>query len=348
MMYTIRATLEDGQNLAFNCNDGEDVLTAALRENIILMSECHKGICTTCKALCNEGDFDLGPGVNVYSLPPEDQEDGYTLLCQTYPTSDLELELPYGLDMVTFGSSKIETIHDMALVRLEHWTPNVAGLLLQARDAVGRPAPLDFRPGQYVNIRVPGTDEWRSFSMANNPDGSGHIELMIRLLDDGLFSKYLRNHARVGAMLEVKGPFGNFGIQQATGRPRVFVAGSTGLAPMVSMLRGMNGADDTAPSKLVFGMRSREYLFYAAELAELSAQSHHVELEIALDEGHDGWSGRVGNVAEALEQILEASPQSPDVYICGPGPMVQRIEEVCHSRGIPSGQVYTEKFLASG
>ncbi|AUW60477.1 methane monooxygenase (plasmid) [Sphingobium sp. SCG-1] len=347
-MYTIRATLEDGEDLAFDCREGEDVLTAALRGNIILMSECHKGICTTCKALCNEGDFELGPGVNVYSLPPEDQEEGYTLLCQTYPTSDLELELPYGLDMVTFGSSKVETIHDVALIKLDHWTPNVAGLLLEARDAVGRPIPFEFRPGQYVNIRVPGTDEWRSFSMANSPDGSGHVELMVRLLDDGLFSNYLRNHARVGMMLEMKGPFGTFGLQESSSRPRLFVAGSTGLAPMVSMLRGMQGDAGMVPSKLVFGMRNKEYFFYASELAALSARNWHVELELALEEGHDGWTGRVGNVADALENILESNTQSPDVYICGPAAMVQRIEEICHGRGIPSGQIYTEKFLASG
>lgn len=350
IMHNIKLLTEDGETFEFDCAEGEDVLSAGLRNNVILMSECRKGVCTTCRVLCAEGEFDLGKGVNVYSLPPEDQEEGYTLLCQTFPRSDLVVELPYGSDRVTFGSADFERTFPMIIAGVTRWTKHVMSLELRFAD--GSVTDFAFRPGQYVNLRVPGTDKWRSFSMANGPDfkteNGPRVELMIRLLEDGEFSKYLCGQAKVGDTIDMRGPFGNFTVRNSDGRRRCFVAGSTGLAPLVSMLRELAKKGDTTPATLIFGMRSKEYLFYEEELKALAHSLPALDLRLTLESGHDGWSGRCGSVADVFADVMREARSDAEVYICGPAGMVGSVEGIARTYKVPSGRIFTEPFQASG
>lgn len=353
--HTIRLNTEDGQQIRFSCAEDEDVITAALRNNVILLSECRKGTCTTCRVLCTDGEFALGSGVNVYSLPPEDQDEGYTLLCQTYPRSDLTAELPYGMDRVTFGSTRFEETLPVEVVSLRRWTGHVVSLDLRLLPEGCGPKAFPFQPGQYVNLRVPETEKWRSYSMANcpgwpkgDPSTEGRIELMIRLLDDGAFSGYLRAAAKVGDRIDMRGPFGTFGLRPSDGRPRYFVGGSTGLAPLVSLLRSLALKNDATPARLIFGMRSKEYFFYEEELREIARALPALRLDLALESVHPGWAGRQGNVAQTLQEVLEESGDQPDLYICGPGPMVESVEKLAQKLGIPPKRIHTESYQATG
>ena len=350
--HEIQFITEDGERFSFDCAENEDVISAGFRNNVILLSECRKGICTSCRALCTAGDFELGEGVNVYSLPQEDQENGYTLLCQTFPVTGLEIQLPYTSERVTFGSADFDKTMPAEAVSVKRWTDHVVSLELRLS---GEASKFSFQPGQYVNLKVPGSEQWRSFSMANcagwpasNNSGNGRIELMVRLLEDGMFSRYLRESARAGDTIEVRGPFGNFVVHQSQGRPRYFVAGSTGLAPLVAMLRDLALKNDATPARLIFGMRSKNYLFYEEQLKEIGKKMPALTLDLTLETGHEGWAGRIGNVGDALKAALQETGDEPDVYVCGPAPMVESVEHVCRERGIPPARIFTEKFQASG
>jgi benzoate/toluate 1,2-dioxygenase reductase subunit len=69
---------------------------------------------------------------------------------------------------------------------------------------------LDFRPGQFINVRVPGTETVRSYSMATTVERLPRIELLIRLLPGGVMSDWLLNRAKVDDVVEIEGPFGAF------------------------------------------------------------------------------------------------------------------------------------------
>ena len=50
---------------------------------------------------------------------------------------------------------------------------------------------MPFVAGQFVNVEVPGTSATRSYSMANAPDEPDVIELIVKILPNGVFSGYL-------------------------------------------------------------------------------------------------------------------------------------------------------------
>jgi len=339
---------EDEVEMEFDCEEGEDLITASLRQEIILMSECRDGLCTTCKVLCEEGDYEHGEGVNVQSLPPEEEEEGHILMCQAFPLSDLELAVPYTSDRVTLGVAMPAKTYESKVTTCEKLTENVVKFELQIQNPFGQPEDFPFIAGQYVTIEVPETQEWRSYSMANIAT-DGKIELLIRFLDDGVMSNYLRESAKVGDLVDVKGPFGTFNLHDSEGRSRYFIAGSTGLAPLLSMVREMKEKGDMTPAHLLLGARSTDFLFYEDEIRELESKMDTLTVHIALEstDGCENWTGFCGNSVEMMTDLLTKNNEKPDIYICGPAGMVTAVEDAGRDNDIPADQIYLERFVAS-
>ena len=102
------------------------------------------------------------------------------------------------------------------------------------------PASIKFFPGQYVDFHVPGTEETRSFSMANISSlESGQLEFVIKVYPNGLFSEFLDTGVKPGDRLDITGPFGVFTLRDAPDSDLVFVGGGAGMAPILALLRSM-------------------------------------------------------------------------------------------------------------
>ena len=81
---------QDNESLSFQCRSDEDVISAAVRQDIYLMSSCREGGCATCKGFCAEGDYVLGK-CSSQALPDAEEEAGEVLLCRTFPSTDIEV-----------------------------------------------------------------------------------------------------------------------------------------------------------------------------------------------------------------------------------------------------------------
>jgi benzoate/toluate 1,2-dioxygenase reductase subunit len=108
---------------------------------------------------------------------------------------------------------------------------------------------LAFLLGPYVNIAVPGTDESRSYSFSNAPDDKS-LTFLVKLTRGGVMTTYLDERAKVGDQLTFTGPNGSFFLREGQG-PALLIAGGTGLAPILSILRKMwsGGARPMPPTK---------------------------------------------------------------------------------------------------
>jgi len=97
-------------------------------------------------------------------------------------------------------------------------------------------AAIDYRAGQYFEWIVPRISPNRSYSAANRP-GTTHIEFHVQLYKQGQISRIVASGLLgEGAILTLKGPFGNFRLSSDDQRPAILVAGGTGLAPISAML----------------------------------------------------------------------------------------------------------------
>ena len=340
--HQVTVITQDNESVVFDCRSDEDVISAGLRQDIYLMASCREGGCATCKGLCTEGDYIMGK-VSSQALPSDEEEDGMVLLCRCYPTTDIEVEVPYTYDRISFSPEDL--IFEAEVMELTKISSNVVKFCLKR---LGTDQQIKLESGQYYDLQFPNTEITRDYKHANTANNNGEMEFLIRILDNGKFSNYLSHDAKVGQKLTVKGPTGIFGLKANGFTPRYFVAGGTGLAPVLSMVRKMKEWDEPQQCVIYFGVNTEEEIFYLDELKRLEQEMKNLTVRNCVWKATDSWHGEKGSVIDVLKRDLVETGAKPDLYLCGPPGMVDAAHAVCAEVGIPSERIYLEKFLSCG
>src|SRR5689334_22122236 len=196
--------------IEIDVNEDQNILRAAAEQGVMLMHGCKEGQCASCKSFILEGEDIEHDKYSTFALPDYELEEGFTLLCRAHAYEDVTIELlNYDEDMIRSGLPIVEAVAEV--VANEPVTHDMRQLTLRLIE----PTELKFFPGQYVDIKVPGTDETRSFSMANTSSREdGRLEFVIKIYPDGLFSHLLDTGLAVGDRLELSGPFGVFTLRE--------------------------------------------------------------------------------------------------------------------------------------
>ncbi|CAN5905863.1 ferredoxin reductase [soil metagenome] len=218
------------------------------------------------------------------------------------------------------------------------------------------------RAGQHVDVRLTAPDGYRterSYSIASAPpsidehatDATIRIELTVERLAEGEVSPYLTSELRAGDGLELRGPVGGYFVWTIEeGGPLFLIAGGSGVVPLAAMvrLRAMHGA--TMPALLLYSARSRDALFYRAELDALAADGtgFHVEYSLTRERPTD-WRGFTRRVdREMLSQVGWSAAERPRIFICGPTAFVEAVATACVALGHAPARIKTERFGATG
>lgn len=337
--HRIQLTTRDGEQLRFDCGSEQNLLDAAAAAKITLPSQCRQGSCGACHASVQQGDYQLGEHRSG-ALPAGDGH--AVLLCRTTPRSDLSVTLPYEHAKIQFHAVPTRSAE---IVAVEPVAENTARLELRLDPDADGGSAAEFEPGQFMELEIPGTSERRAYSLANTGNWDGRLEFLIRLQPQGRFSTFLSQRAKPGLKLRVRGPQGAFGLDAASLRPRWFVAGGTGLAPMLSMLRRMAEFQELQEARLFFGVNDESELFALDELARLRAELPQLRVELCVWRPRGAWTGFTGTPADALHQALAEASAPPDLYLCGPAPLIDAATQAAADAGVPASQVFSERFL---
>jgi propane monooxygenase reductase subunit len=323
-------------------SEDETVLQGGFRSGLMLMHGCKEGQCSACKSFLLEGEIDL-ERYSTFALADYEREEGYVLLCRAHAYSDLQVELiNYDEEMLTSGVPiQIVQTKVAAIDRLTHDIRRLELELVSPRE-------MAFNAGQYVDIRIPGTEHTRSFSMANTPGTDDRLEFIIKVLPGGQFSGLLDGALKPGDPLEVKGPYGTFTLRERSERDLVFVGGGAGMAPIWSLLTSLAERGSERRATYYYGARSRRDLFHVRELEALRRRLPGFRSVLALSEpgAGDGWEGEVGLITDVVERG-EGDLSECDGYLCGPPPMVDAAIEVLVAKGLPAERIYFDKFTTT-
>src|SRR6266540_3488540 len=324
--------------------EDQTILRAAAEQGIMLMHGCKEGQCSSCKSFVLDGEDIELDRYSTFALPDYEMEEGFTLLCRAHPYEDLTIELlNFDEDMIRSGLPITEAVAEV--VSNEPVTHDMRHLVLRLVE----PQEIKFFPGQYVDITVPGTEETRSFSMANTTSRDGGLlEFVIKVYPDGLFSHFLDTRLAVGDRLELTGPFGVFTLREGHDAELIFVGGGAGMAPILSLLRSMAERGIERKATYFYGARRRRDLCFDAELRELSGRLPNLRYVPALSEpGDDGWDGETGLITDVLRRAGH-DLAGADAYVCGPPPMVEAALELLPALGVAGKRVFYDKFTTTG
>ncbi|WP_194408627.1 ferredoxin reductase [Microbacterium cremeum] len=221
-------------------------------------------------------------------------------------------------------------------------TPSARILRLAVADWPGSLA------GQHVDVRLTAEDGYqavRSYSLGSY--GSGEtIELGVDEIPDGEVSPYLVRDVLPGDELEVKGPLGGYFVWQPGGvAPVQFIAGGSGVVPLMAMVRAATDAGAAASARLLYSTRRPENAIYREELSD-GAGDRGVAVSWAYTRAAPaGWDGQVGRLDdERLREAVWPPSSAPIVYVCGPTGFVEHVADALVRLGHPPARIRTERF----
>jgi propane monooxygenase reductase component len=326
-------------------DEEQTILSAAFAQGVMLMHGCKEGQCASCKSFILEGDEIEHDKYSTFALPDYEKEEGYALLCRAHAYEDLTIELlNYDEEMIRGGLPIQEAVAEV--VSIEPVTHDLRHLVLRLVE----PKEIKFFPGQYVDIAVPGTEEVRSFSMANTTSREdGRLEFVIKVYPDGLFSHFLDSELAVGDQLNLTGPYGMFTLREGFETELVFVGGGAGMAPILALLRSMAERGIDRKATYYYGARRRRDLCFEEELRALEEKLPNFTFVPALSEPDDSeeWDGEVGLITDVVKRNV-TSLASAHAYVCGPPPMVEAAMPLLTQLGVPEKRVYYDKFTTTG
>jgi ferredoxin-NADP reductase len=234
-------------------------------------------------------------------------------------------------------------VADVAGVAAE--TPRVKTI---AFDVPGWPG---HRAGQHVDVRLTaegGYQAERSYSIASAPDGT-RIELTVVRIDDGEVSPYLADELQPGDQIELRGPVGGYFVwEPPQGGPLLLVAGGSGVAPLMAMIRLRAAAGSDADTRLLLSSRGWDDIIYREELERLNGSGLTVAHTLT-PSPPPGWTGYARRVdAEMLAEVGPSPAERPRVYVCGPTPFVEAVADALVHLGHEPQAIKTERFGPTG
>ncbi|MPY51045.1 PDR/VanB family oxidoreductase [Streptomyces acidicola] len=193
-------------------------------------------------------------------------------------------------------------------------------LALSLSHPLGEELP-SWEPGAHIDVLL-GPDLERQYSLCGDPADRRTWRIGVLREPEGRGgSAYVHEELREGDKVRVRGPRNNFALRPA---PRYrFIAGGIGITPILPMLAAAEAAG--AEWSLLYGGRTRDSMAFTGDLG---AYGDRVTIAPQDETG-----------LLDLGSVLDDVPQGTLVYCCGPGPLLDAVEERC-----PGGLLHVERF----
>ena len=317
-------------NKTFTCDKDSTIFEAAKKNNIVLEHSCLSSRCRSCIVKVISGST-----INIEEelvLTEEDKNENFVLSCNAKPLSDLELDIE---DLGEFTLFEKKIIPSKISV-IEKLTDDVIKLVLRLPPNSN----FNFNSGQYVNI-IRG-NLTRSYSIANSSDHKNQLEFFIKKYTNGLMSEYFLKEAKINDLLRLEGPIGTFFLRDSSFKNIVFLATGTGVAPIKSILEGLDISHEQHQNKdfwVIVGARYQDDLFWEPNLKNLNIKYIPVLSRQVND--YNVAKGYVQDIV--LKQQIDL--EDTQVYACGSNDMINSAKELFFKNNLKENNFFSDAFV---
>jgi len=309
--------------------DNESVLDCLLREQLSVPHSCKSGVCQSCIMQATDGEI---PEKAQVGLKPTFKQRKLFLACQCFPSGD-----------ITVANADDAGIDVKAQVKeISQLNHNVIKVSLEPSE------PFECEPGQYLTLINP-EEAARSYSIANNPEKDGVIELHIRLLENGLMSGWLKNIAKAGDEVILRGPAGNcfYSNDEGDDFPIILSGTGTGLAPLYGIAHEAIAKGHKGEIKLLHGALKEDDLYLIEALQQLDKDNQNFTYTPCVLNGEEGKFYQTGDIQEITIASIPDDKKNTRLFLCGAPEMVNSLKTKAFLGGLSSKNIYVDAFLPS-
>ncbi|MDH5649684.1 MAG: 2Fe-2S iron-sulfur cluster-binding protein [Gammaproteobacteria bacterium] len=303
--------------------EGKDsILEAALTAGLSLDYRCSNGNCGACKARIISGDVKKIKN-HDYVITEAEKGMGYALLCCHTAVTDLVVEA-----REASGAGDIPEQEIPAKVKgIERLTEDMIQLSLQTP----RTLRMRFLAGQLAELRA--GDARKSYHMASCPCDDRNIQFYVRKETGNAFSDYVFGKLKKSEVVNIRGPFGDYILNEDSPRSIVFIAWDDGFSPINSLIE----------HAMALEIAERMHLYWI-----VSKDKQHYR-----DNQCRAWADALDNFSyeplvagsharDALNHVFRQHRQLEDydIYIAGPEAAVTGARQILDNRAFPAAQVF--------
>jgi ring-1,2-phenylacetyl-CoA epoxidase subunit PaaE len=227
-----------------------------------------------------------------------------------------------------------------------------------------------YTQGQYLTLKfeLNGEEVRRSYSMCSSPIDPD-IAVTVKRVEGGLVSTHINNKLKGGDIVDVMPPDGRFftPLKEENRKTYYLFAAGSGITPLLSIIKTIVEKEPQSSIHLLYGNRRESGIIFKASLDQLEKR-YAGQLTVThilsqpkrekskgvfglLSKGSLSWRGLVGRIdAQRTTAFLEENPASSklaEYFICGPGEMIDIVENTLVNKGIDKANIHTERFTTA-
>ena len=239
--------------------------------------------------------------------------------------------------------------HKLRVAEVKRETPDAVSVRFELPDALA--ATFAFKAGQHLTFRraFGGEEVRRNYSVCVSPS-EGVLKIGVKKIAGGVFSGWVNDELKPGDEIDVMAPHGSFcwTFEPDARRDYVGFAGGAGITPILSLLKTALELEPKSRFTLFYGNRVSAGIMFLEEIAGLKDRYidrlsvfHFLEDE---EEEIELFNGRLDR-AKAEDVLAKLAPPDADAFfICGPGPMMDAVEEALTARAVEKSRILIERF----
>lgn len=227
-----------------------------------------------------------------------------------------------------------------------------------------------YTQGQYLTLKfqLNGKEERRSYSMCSSPM-EDNLSVTIKKVKGGKVSTHIHQKVKAGDKIDVMQPDGRFftTLNEENKKNYYLIGAGSGITPLMSILKTVLEKEPMSHVFLLYGNRNEDCIIYKNELEQLQKKyggQFHVEhilsqpkkekksgLSGFFSKGKITWTGKVGRIngTVAKKFMADNTPRhkASEFFICGPGTMIDDVENTLQGQGFKKENIHREYFTAA-
>ena len=208
------------------------------------------------------------------------------------------------------------------------------------RFSLGYPSEISFTAGQYATYIINDSTR-RTYSFCSPPIQNTETEICVDTMPQGKGSKWLEA-LKINDQINFLAPLGHFTVNKDSNKNKIFIATSTGISPIRSMISECIMYNVQFTITLIFGVRSEDRAVFFDEFTELAKKYANFSFYPILSQPKGQWQGRVGHVNDVLDEIKK---NNSEFYICGNKKMIEGVKDQLIARGVNEEDICHEQFF---
>jgi len=310
--------------------EGGTILESALSAGFVFDYSCKNGQCGTCKTTLLKGEI-----IEVQEQLALNKEDANNqfLTCCCAASSNILIN---AIDLSAMHEIEVKIL-PTRINSLDLLSEDIMQVKLRLPPASN----FEFLEGQFIDIIGPNSIR-RSYSIASISSNK-EIIILIKRVKGGEFSNYWFNEAKSNNLLRIEGPKGTFFLRDKA-KPLVFLATGTGIAPIISILDGLESDPDFNQTKsisLFWGNREQQDFVWKPNFKKINVDFYPI-----ISRKDDNWKGEIGYVQDVALRISD-NARKINVYACGATEMINSAKASFVKSGLSENDFYSDAFVQS-